>query len=99
MAKHILRLEEFECAGRWYVAATADIGKIGNKWYTIPFALKMSAYDYVKLLAEKYQPDSLSLREGSEGSVLVYSWKSQAKMRLWKNWINAQLRKAQFYVE
>ena len=99
MAKHILRLEEFETAGQWYVAATADIGKIGNKWYTIPFALKMSAYDYVKLLAEKYQPDSLSLREGPNGSVLIYSWKSQAKMRLWKNWVNAQLRKVQFYVE
>lgn len=99
MAKHILRLEEFETAGQWYVAATADIGKIGNKWYTIPFALKMSAYDYVKLLAEKYQPDSLSLREGPFGSVLIYSWKSQTKMRLWKNWVNAQLRKTQFYVE
>ena len=99
MAKHILRLEEFETAGQWYVAATADIGKIGNKWYTIPFALKMSAYDYVKMLAEKYQPDSLSLREGPNGSVLIYSWKSQAKMRLWKNWVNAQLRKAQFLVE
>ena len=99
MAKHILRLEEFECVGNWYVAATADIGKIGNKWYAIPFALKMSAYDYVKMLAEKYQPDSLSLREGPEGSVLIYSWKSQAKMRLWKNYINAQLRKAQVYVE
>ena len=99
MAKHILRLEEFEAAGQWYVAATADIGKIGNKWYTIPFALKMSAYDYVKLLAEKYQPDSLSLREGPNGSVLIYSWKSQAKMRLWKNWVNKQLRANQFYVE
>ena len=99
MAKHILRLEEFETAGQWYVAATADIGKIGNKWYTIPFALKMSAYDYVKLLAEKYQPDSLSLREGPYGNVLVYSWKSQAKMRLWKNWVNKQLRANQFYVE
>ena len=99
MVKHILRLEEFEAAGVWYVAATADIGKIGNKWYTIPFALKMSVYDYVKLLAEKYQPDSLSLREGPNGSVLIYSWKSQAKMRLWKNWVNAQLRKAQFLVE
>ena len=99
MAKHILRLEEFECAGMWHCAATAEIGKIGNKWYTFPFALKMSAYDFVKLLAEKYQPDSLSLREGPQGSVLIYAWKSQAKMRVFKNWMNAQLRKAQFFVE
>ena len=99
MAKHILRLEEFEIAGQWYVAATADIGKIGNKWYTIPFALKMTPYDFVKFLAEKYQPDFLSLSDGPNGSVLHYSWKSQTKMRKFKNDINAQLRKAQFYVE
>ena len=99
MAKHILRLEEFECAGMWHCAATAEIGKIGNKWYILPFALKMSTYDFVKLLAEKYQPDSLSLREGPYGSVLIYAWKSQAKMRVFKNWMNAQLRKAQFFVE
>ena len=99
MAKHILRLEEFECAGSWHCAATAEIGKIGNKWYTLPFALKMTPYDFVKLLAEKYQPDTLCLREGPLGSVLIYSWKSQAKMRVFKNWINAQLRKAQFFVE
>jgi hypothetical protein len=99
MAKHILRLEEFECADMWHCAATAEIGKIGNKWYTLPFALKMSAYDFVKLLVEKYQPDSLSLREGPYGSVLIYAWKSQAKMRVFKNWMNAQLRKAQFFVE
>lgn len=98
MARHILRLEEFECAGRWYVAATADIGKIGNRWYTIPFALGFSAYDYVKLLIEKYKPDTVRLEEGPFGSVLIYSWKSQNAMRKWKNDINAKLRKAQFYV-
>ena len=100
MAKHILRLEEFQGGDdNWYVAATAEIGKIGNRWYTIPYALKMSAYDYVELLVTKFKPDRVSLQEGPIGSVLVYSWKSQAQMRLFKNWVNAQLRKHQFFVE
>lgn len=99
MAKHILRLEEFECAGEWHCAATKEIGKIGNKWYTLPFALKMSAYDFVELLITKFKPDNISLREGPLGSVLIYSWNKQTDMRVFKNWINAQLRKVQFYVE
>ena len=33
------------------------------------------------------------------GSVLTYSWKSQAKMREYKRWVNKELRRAQFYVE
>lgn len=99
MAKHILRLEEFESCGHWYCAATADIGKIGNKWYVIPYALKMTPYDFVKLLIEKFKPDNVSLKDGPFGSVLVYSWKKQADMRVYKNWLNAQLRKVQFYVE
>lgn len=99
MAKHILRLEEFECGGDWYCAATAELGKIGNKWFTLPFALKMSAYDFVKMLAEQYKPDSLLLKENSFGSTLIYSWKSQTAMRKWKNDINKKLRKAEFYIE
>ena len=99
MAKHILRLEEFECSGVWYCAAIAEIGKIGNRWYTIPYALKMSAYDYVEMLVKKFQPDSIALLEGPVGSVLTYSWKSQAKMREYKRWVNKELRRAQFYVE
>ena len=99
MARHILRLEEFECAGWWYCTATKEIGKIGNKWYTIPFALKMSSYDFVDLLITKFKPDKISLKEGSLGSVLIYAWKKQSDMRVFKNWVNAQLRKVQFYVE
>lgn len=99
MAKHILRLEEFECSGVWHCAAIAEIGKIGNRWYTIPYALKMSAYDYVEVLVKKFQPDNIALLEGPVGSVLTYSWKSQAKMRLFKNWVNKRLREEKFYVD
>ena len=99
MAKHILRLEEFEVHGVWHCAATAEIGKTGNRWYTLPFALKMTPYDFVKMLAETYKPDFLDLKSGPMGSVLVYGWKSQAAMRKYKNEMNAKLRKAQFMVE
>ena len=99
MAKHILRLEEFECAGVWYCAAINELGKIGNKWYTLPFALQMTPYDYVKMLVEKFHPDSVHLLDGPNGSVLVYWWRKQADMRVYKNWMNAQLRKYQFMVE
>lgn len=100
MAKHILRLEEYQGGDdNWYVAATADIGKLANKWYVIPYALKMTPFDYVNMLITKFKPDRVSLREGPFGSVLIYSWKKQADMRVYKNWINAQLRKQQFFVE
>ena len=99
MAKHILRYEEWESAGTWYCSAIKEVGKIGNQWYTPARAMKMPLTDYVELIITKFQPDSISFHDGPNGSVLLYSWKSQAKMRLFKNWLNAQLRKVQCYVD
>lgn len=99
MAKHILRYEEWESTGNWYCSAIADVGKIGNQWYTPARALGMELVDFVKLLAEKFKPDILTFAEGPNGSVLHYCWKSQAAMRKFKNWLNAELRKVKFYVE
>lgn len=98
MAKHILKLEEFEICGDWYCSHTAEICTPWEKWYIVPYALKITPYEYVKLLKEQYKPDYINLVEGPYGSVLNYYWKSQAAMRKWKNYINAQLRKHQFYV-
>ena len=100
MAKHILKLEEWQGAsGSWYCGAIKEIGKIGNLWYTIPRALNLSLTDYIERLIKQFKPDRISFHDSEQGGVLVYSWKSQTAMRKYKNFINAELRKAQFYVD
>ena len=99
MAKHILRYEEWQCGASWYCSATKEVGKIGNQWYTPARAMKMPLTDYVELIITKFKPDRISFSDGPNGSVLLYSWRSQAAMRKFKNWLNAQLRKVQCYVD
>lgn len=99
MAKHILRYEEWEVCGNWYCSAIKEVGKIGNKWYTPARALGMELTDFIQLLVDKFKPDRLAFTDGPNGTMLHYSWKSQAAMRKFKNWLNAELRRVQFYVD
>lgn len=99
MAKHILKYEEWECAGNWYCSATKEVGKIGNLWYTPARAMGMELVDFVELLIKEFKPTRIKFTDGPNGSVLHYSWKSQADMRKFKNWLNKQMREVQCYVE
>lgn len=95
--KHILKYVEWQgLSGDWYCNDTTDLNGIGSLWNTPAIMLGISAYDFVKLLLEKFKPTKVVYDK--EWNVLVYSWKSQADMRKYKNWINAEARKRNFYV-
>lgn len=95
---HILEYKEWQSpAGHWYCNDTKDIGSSqGGLWWVSARMLNISLVDYVKMLINEFKVDNISYNQ--ERDVLVYSWQSQSKMRNFKNWLNAEARKRQFYV-
>ena len=88
-----IKLTEWqEGDGSWHAADISAVGQGSSCWWLVPRALGMPLEDYVRMLITKYKPDRIRYFE--DKNVLVYSWKSQAAMRLFKNQINAMLRKA-----
>lgn len=100
MAKHILKFDEYQGSSKdWHCIASAEIGKIGNQWYTPARALGMKLDEYVEMLIRDFHPDHIQFYNNSENGLLLFSWKSQTDMRKYKNWINKKMRDRKFYVE
>lgn len=99
MAKHILQFDELESCGQWSCISIKDVGRIGNQWYTPARALGMELSDFVELIVRKFSPDRISFSDVPPNGLLLFSWESQTQMRKYKNWINKELRRVQFFVE
>ena len=91
----IYQMEEWQgSSGRWYCEHTKSVPRNVQKWVVPARILGISADEYVKFLIFKYKPDHISF----DGKTLVYSWDSQQKMRVFKNYMNAMARKANFEI-
>lgn len=99
MARHILQFDELEHLGRWSCISIKDIGKIGNQWYTPARAIGLSLTEYIQYIVTEFKPDRISFSNCEPNGLLLFSWDSQERMRKYKNWINKELRRVQFYVE
>jgi hypothetical protein len=88
----LLKYEEWQStSGYWHCNNIAP--KIGKWWY-VPRMLEMTPAEYVEFLHKNFQPDSIQW----DGKTLLFCWKSQAKMRKFKNYVNAEARKRKFYL-
>lgn len=95
---HLLRYEEWQSpSGAWYCNDTSEIGRSqAGLWWAPARLLDLSLDEYVNLLITKFKPDNIFYNQ--EKNVLIYSWKRQADMRKFKNWLNAEARKKNFIV-
>lgn len=96
---HLLRYEEFQVGNKWYCNDNKEIGHSqAGLWYVPARMLGISADEYVKMLVEKFEVDNISYMNNGvwPAGVLVFSWTSQAKMRKFKNWLNAEARKRNY---
>lgn len=97
---HLLRYEEWEINGNWYCNDTKELSckdSIASLWYAPVRMLGITPLEYVQLLIEKFEVDSISFSDKHwDYGVLTFSWKSQSKMRKFKNWLNAEARKRNF---
>ena len=93
----LYRLEEWKGAsGIWYCEHTSSNPKNIDKWVLPSRLLGMSADEFLKWLFEKYQPDHIFHNE--DCSFVGWGWTSQAKMRLYKNYINKVAREKNFLI-
>lgn len=83
-----------DASGNWLCNDTSDLCSMRGLWWVPARMLGISPAEYVQLLIDKFKPDYIRYNE--EANVLVYSWRKQAAMRLFKNWLNAQARAHNF---
>jgi len=82
--------------GDWYCNDTSDLSSVRSLWWTPARMMNISPAEYVELLIKNFKPDNILYFQ--EANVLIYSWRSQAAMRKFKNWLNAQARKYNYIV-
>lgn len=94
---HLLKLTEWQGATLWYCADIEELGrKDSGKWWHIPRMLNLPLIDYILLLKDKYKAEGFQY--SIETDTLVFGWKKQSDMRIFKNAMNAAARKANFKV-
>lgn len=92
----LLKYVEWECSGRWHCNDTSDLCSIRALWWAPARMLNISPAEFVQLLIDRFHPDYIAY--SIEHDCLVYSWRKQSDMRLFKNWLNAQARKYNFII-
>ena len=93
----LYKMTEWESlASGWHCGCVDNLGGGSNLWYLPARILDIAPAEFIELLVTKYQPDSVWYSK--EKCVLVYSWKSQTKMRKFKNDMNAAARKKNFQI-
>lgn len=91
---HLYRAEEWECLDRWYVNDTDCVDSRAPYWWVPARILDLSLVDYVSLLKDKFNAGNFSF----DKNILLFSFKSQADARAYKNYINAAARKRNFII-
>jgi hypothetical protein len=94
---HLLKFEEWQDGcGNWCCNDVSDLGHDSGAWWHPCRLLKITPAEFVKLLVEVYHCSDIHFT--TSRNVLMYSWKDQSQMRKFKNWLNAQARKTQYFV-
>ena len=94
---HLYKVTEWQgSSDLWYCNDIEDLGKGSGRWWIPARMLGFSLDKYVEMLIKDFKVNNIKYNE--ERDVLVFSWRKQADMRKYKNWINAAARKANFYI-
>lgn len=93
----LYRLEEWRgSSGIWYCEHIASYPKDVEKWVIPARLLNMSVDEFLRMLIEEFKPDHIHAK--ADGSFVSWGWSSQAAMRKYKNWMNAQSRKVNYQI-
>ena len=93
----LYQLSEWQgSSGLWYCEHTSSYPKGVTKWLIPSRMLGIPADEFIKLLIAKYQPDVINHNE--DCSYVGWAWKSQAKMRKFKNEINKIAREKNYQI-
>lgn len=90
----IPQLKEWQQESGTWTCAYVDSFSSEVDNYVLPArAMGMDLPTFATFVVNRFKPDIVYY-----GNVLGFAWKSQAKMREYKNYINAIFRKQKFYI-
>ena len=93
----LFKLVEWEGGnGNWYCEHTSTFPDGVQKWVCPARILGMSVDKFIEWLFENYKPDYFY--HNADCSFCSWAWKSQEKMRLYKNFINKKAREKNFMI-
>lgn len=96
---HLYKCVEWEgVTGVWYVNDVQDLKGVSSRWWTPVSMLGITPSEYVLLLINKFNVAVEDIHYYRENNVLLFSFKTQAAARLYKNWINKEARNRKYYV-
>ena len=79
--------------GMWHCGNVSDVAHGSNDWWLPARYLGITPCDFAKLLVEKFHVDMIDyLTKYNNIGVLTYAWKKQSDMRVFKNWLNKEIR-------
>ena len=88
--------EWYSDGSHWNCGCLDALGKGSNTWYYPARILKISPAEFIELVITKFKPDHTYFNK--EKCLFFFSWSDQSKMRLYKNYINAEARKVNFQI-
>ncbi len=92
----LYRCEEWTNGVMWYCEHLGSHNWDTQLWVVPARVLNMTPAEFIKFLIKEFQPDKVYGKK--DGSFVGWAWKSQEKMRLYKNFINAKAREANYQV-
>jgi hypothetical protein len=93
----LLRYTEWQGeSGRWYCNDISDLTSVRAKWWAPARMMNISPAEYAQWIISNFKPDTIIYYQ--EQDVLIYSWKKQADMRVFKNKLNALARKYNYII-
>jgi hypothetical protein len=93
----LYRLEEWQGAsGNWYCGHTGSFPQHIQKWVIPARILGVTADEFLKILIKDFEPDEIY--HNKDCSFVGWSWKSQVKMRKYKNYMNKLAREQNFQI-
>ena len=90
------RAEEWETESGFHCNCISNLGQDSAAWYLPARILDLTPAQFIELLITKFKPDDFYFNPKT--CFCCWSWKDQSKMRLYKNWLNAEARKKNFQI-
>lgn len=87
---------EWESESGWHCNCVDNLANNSGAWWHPARILGITPAQFISLLLDKYKPDYFYCNK--ETGFCNWSWKSQTKMRLYKNMINAAARKVNYQI-
>lgn len=93
---HILKLSEWEIAGKWYCADTTDLGAgSGNTWFPARM-LNITPADYLLLLKDKFHVKNLKIV--GEKCNLIFNFETMTDCHSFVLFINREAKERKYFI-